>query len=98
MPCRSDYMEPNHRQELDRLTRENDMLREAVLSLQAGKGLPDAALMLIQEEQIKHRKEDLQRLAKVFRTAKDAPRLGAVMLADPRKPLEPQLEFDPDAY
>jgi hypothetical protein len=84
----------------DKLTHENDMLREELLRIAEinPKLLKPAFVKKINAAQIKHRKEDLQRLEQTFRTSKDAEKLGLVMLADPNKPLEPQLGFDPDAY
>jgi hypothetical protein len=94
--------------DLDRLTHENDMLREALLTLanehESEYGnfdyfpISEDVLNLIGKNQVKHRKEDLKRLKKVFMQSKDAEKLGLVMLADPTKPLEPQLGFDPDAF
>jgi hypothetical protein len=84
----------------DKLTHENDMLREELLRIaeKDPKLLKPAFLKKINAAQIKHRKEDLQRLEQTFRKSRDAEKLGLVMLADPTKPLEPQLGFNPDAY
>jgi len=89
-----------YKEDLDKLTHENDVLREAILEVEAKTpGLFKGALIKkIGVSQIKHRKEDLARLEKVFRKSKDAEKLGLVILADPAKPLEPQLGFDPDWY
>jgi hypothetical protein len=101
MPCQ--YYAPGeaasiraneYKAELDRLTRENDRLRELVLT---GAVNPDERKK-IEKEQIKHRKEDLARLKKTFTDQRDAKRLGLVMLADPKRPLEAQLGFDPDDF
>lgn len=108
MPCRVDEpFEPagsgaaaiKWRSKADQLTAENDLLREAIIGL-VDEGTPPSpkVMKLIEKNQITHRKEDLKRLEKTFRAAKDAERLGKTMLADPTKPLEPQLGFDPDAY
>lgn len=112
MPCISEYpgeREAGLREELDRLTHENDELREALLTLKDGGELRPAMWMKIGREQIKHRKEDLARLDRTLREAlrKAKPgvtnvtllyeRLGRVVAADPSKPLEPQLGFDPDS-
>jgi hypothetical protein len=84
----------------DKLTHENDMLREVILA--AAEKYPKAftakTLKQVNLDQIAHRKEDLRRLEKTFRASKDAEKLGLVMLADPNKPLQKQLGFDPDAY
>jgi hypothetical protein len=84
----------------DKLTHENDILREVILA--AAEKYPKAftakVLKQVNLDQIAHRKEDLRRLEKTFRASKDAEKLGLVMLADPTKPLEKQLGFDPDAY
>lgn len=84
----------------DKLTHENDMLREAILEAaqKAPRAFTATFLKKVGLDQIKHRKEDLARLEKTFRKSKDAEKLGRVMLADPNKPLEKQLGFDPDAY
>lgn len=104
----------------DRLTHENDTLREVVLeSLATGKmvNITDAQMVSITADQVAHRREDLRRLEQVFRDYlaeafmsqgpdalftqdfKDtAERLQKVLDADPNKPLEPQLGFDPDEY
>lgn len=86
------------RTELDRLTKENDRLRELVVGLAEGRTPSKKELDFIYRDQIKHRKEDLKRLEKTFRSRKDAKRLGLVMLADPNKPLADQLGFDPDSF
>lgn len=84
----------------DKLTHDNDMLREAVLKAANSdpKLYTKTFLKKVGVDQIKHRKEDLARLEKTFRDSKDAERLGKVMLADPNHPLEPQLGFDPDKF
>jgi hypothetical protein len=84
----------------DNLTHENDMLREAILK--AAETNPELfkknILDMVLADQIEHRKEDLKRLKKTFMKSKDAERLGKVMLANPKLPLEPQLGFDPDEF
>lgn len=89
-----------YKTDLDNLTHDNDMLREAILK--ASKTNPELfdkkVLHIANFDQIKHRKEDLARLKKTFTKMKDAERLGLVMLADPKEPLEPQLGFDPDDF
>ena len=84
----------------DTLAAENDVLRETILMLimDPNYKLKPKALKILNEEQIKHRKIDLLRLTDVFKAKRDAEKLGLVMLADPNKPLEPQLGFDPDRY
>lgn len=84
----------------DKLTLENDLLREGILAAaeKAPKAFTTTFLKKVNLDQLAHRKEDLRRLEKVFRASKDAEKLGKVMLADPSKPLEKQLGFDPDAY
>lgn len=84
----------------DKLTLENDILREGILAAaeKAPKAFTASFLKKVNLDQIAHRKEDLRRLEKVFRASKDAEKLGKVILADPNKPLEKQLGFDPDAY
>lgn len=74
MGCRSDYMEPTPaereaplRKELDRLTRENDLLREMVINLDQGGKLTATELKLVKRHQIAHRKEDLARLERTLR-------------------------------
>lgn len=96
---RQDAKERKLKKDLDRLTHEGDMLREAIIAL-VDEGTPPSpdVMELIAEKQIEHRKEDLKRLEKTFREKKDAERLGKTMLADPQFPLEPQLGFDPDAF
>jgi len=106
MPCR--YDEPigvyrnncNHRPELDRLTAENDALREALLkiTLDPDYKLPQRVKKAIELKQLEHRKADLKRLEATFRKNRDAERLGLVILADPTKELEPQLGFDADKF
>jgi hypothetical protein len=108
MPCRYDMPVGNEdkatinrlRKDLDKLTAENDMLREAVLNLTRDREfeLDPAVVKIIAEDQTKHRAADLKRLRNVFIKNRDAERLGLVMLADPKKPLEEQLGFSPDAY
>lgn len=85
---------------LDTLTHDMDMLREAIIGVdKSNPGLFDKKVMhIVNFDQIKHRKEDLARLKKTFKKSKDAEKLGLVMLADPKEPLEPQLGFDPDEY
>lgn len=112
MPCRSDYMEPTPaettaahnaamdsiRIELDRLTRENDELREMILRLNGGGQLTEGEAMRVGLEQVDHRKADLARLEKTFIQAQDIARLEKVWNADPAFPLAPQLGFNPDDY
>jgi hypothetical protein len=115
MPCRSDYMEPTPaereaplRKELDRLTAENDRLREIIIAVVEGTPIKPSDLKWVATEQVAHRKDDLARLEKTFREAltKNPPkktadvlhlRLGRVVTADPTKSLESQLGFDPDS-
>jgi hypothetical protein len=106
MPCRSDYMEeprtvqvqdPKLVRKLDNLTHENDMLREALLAVP--KEHVDAKIRrIVSKDQTEHRKEDLARLKQTFQRSKDFSRFEKVVLADPKKPLEAQLGFDPDAF
>jgi predicted transcriptional regulator len=120
MPCRydpgpEDYLRDEKRKtekltkELDKLTRENDQLREALLNMINDKDyvLPAAVVKKVKTNQTKHRKEDLVRLEKTFREMiasgeGDAPELyenlGRVMTADPTEELEPQLGFNPDDF
>lgn len=103
MPCRYEGPLPisdKSRKELDRLTKENDSLRELVLRLMNDSNayISDSEMNMILKDQLQHRKEDLARLKKTFLKSKDALRLGKVMLADPKKPLEPQLGFNPDDF
>lgn len=111
MPCTydpgpSDYLRDERaknekmKKDLDRLTHENDQLREALLNLINDRDyvLPEPVVKKVSENQTKHRKEDLKRLKKTFIESEDATRLGLVILADPTKPLEPQLGFDPDDF
>ena len=113
MPCNSDYMDPTPaeretkiRKEMDKLTRENDLLREMVINLDQGGKLTATELRMVKRNQTAHRKEDLDRLEKTLREAitKGATdsgnvyeMLGRVVVADPSQPLEPQLGFDPDS-
>jgi hypothetical protein len=110
-PTATELAELNRiRPELDRLTTENDRLRELVLRLVDGETITKQELERIRREQTKHRKEDLARLEKQFKAsiadqkamgregATDLhTKLGLVITADPSKPLEPQLGFDPDS-
>lgn len=93
-------LENKFRKDLNKLTLENDILRDVILDIADTNPelIPAKILKMVEAEQIKHRKEDLKRLEKTFRKTKDAERLGKVMLADPNKPLEPQLGFNPDTY
>lgn len=99
------------RADLDRLTHENDMLRELVLTSvhkQKPVQIENGLLATIVERQIAHRKEDLNRLeetlAERVRETSGAERkqaaidLTAVLVADPHFPLAEQLGFDPDDY
>lgn len=97
----------------DELAAQNDRLREYVLAAELyasqneGKHLalsPEVA-KLFEKEQTEHRKVDLKRLQKTFlKKVKDHPagvnyeRLGRILAADPTKPLESQLGFDPDQF
>ena len=84
----------------DKLTLENDILRDVILGIAETNPelIPPKVFKKVEADQIKHRKEDLARLEKTFRASKDAERLGKVILADPKKPLEPQLGFNPDDF
>jgi hypothetical protein len=99
------------RTEMDRLTRENDWLRELTIRLLNGEPVTKEELECVRRDQIhQHRKEDLARLEKQFRASiadqKAMGReggtdlhakLGLVVTADPSRPLTPQLGFDPDS-
>jgi hypothetical protein len=84
----------------DKLTHENDELRETLINLMADPEykVPAKFKKLIEKAQVDHRQKDLDRLKRTFTTARDAEKLGLVMLADPKKPLEPQLGFDADDF
>jgi hypothetical protein len=103
VPCRSDYPEirtmvdPTLAAKLDKLAHENDMLREALLAVPQ-EHVDTKVRRLISKNQVEHRKEDLARLKETFRQRNDFGRFEKVILADPKKPLEPQLGFDPDAF
>lgn len=106
MPCQSDYSDyanSSARAELDRLTKENDMLRESLIKIfEENPGitlkLPKKLVAAISTAQLKHRRDDLTRLEKTFIKDKDTENLQKVWDADPSKPLEPQLGFDPDDF
>jgi hypothetical protein len=107
MPCQSNYDDYSNqsatRAELNRLTAENDMLREALIKIfEENPGfstkLPKKLVAAISTSQIKHRREDLDRLEKTFIKNKNTELLQKVWDADPSKPLEPQLGFNPDDY
>jgi hypothetical protein len=103
MPCRSDYPEvrtvndPALVRKLDKLTHENDMLREALLAVPQ-EYVDHKIRRIVSKDQIAHRKEDLARLKQTFQKKGDFFRFEKVILADPKKPLEPQLGFDPDVF
>lgn len=80
------------RKELDRLTAELDKTREALIASMEGKEVPEDVAAKIHADQVKHRKEDLARLAGKLNWMRER-----VRKADPNKPLEPQLGFDPDS-
>lgn len=89
------------RKKLDELTAEADRLREIIIEAVINKAVPkvDKKFMsLIVARQVAHRQMDLDRLADTFNKNKDAERLAKVWAADPAKPLEPQLGFDPDDF
>jgi len=80
MPCRydpgpEDYLRSERQKvekltkDLDKLTHENDQLREALLRLinDPNYKLPQAVVKKVKTNQVKHRKEDLKRLEKTFR-------------------------------
>ena len=118
MPCQ--YYTPEeerrmaaaaYRKELDRLTHENDMLREALMVAVNGGEVDADFLKTVYKNQVKHRKEDLNRLEKTFRAiiakGEDIDQaypfnvyeaLGRTLVADPTKPLSEQLDFDPDEF
>jgi len=89
-----------YKKDLDRLGLEADKLREIVIEYLDGKTpeIPKELQASIRRAQTKHRKVDLARLEIVFTEKKDADKLEAVWEADPKKPLEPQLGFDPDEF
>lgn len=102
--------DPETQVHLDHLTRENDQLREWLIKLEDGGYLTADQWGMIHRNQSKHRAADLARLEKKFRASiadqKAMGRegqtdlhakLGLVVTADPSKPLEPQLGFDPDS-
>jgi len=122
MPCRYDptpeeirasekVRSDSYRKKLDKLTAENDTLREALLALTEKRDyvVPESTMKIIKADQIKHRKADLKRLEKSLRAdlalTTDFAReqtiqrmIGAVVTANPELPLEPQLGFDPDSF
>lgn len=57
-----------------------------------------SVLKKIERDQVKHRKEDLKRLAHEFIESGHHAGLDKVLNADPTKPLEGQLGFDPDQF
>jgi hypothetical protein len=85
---------------LDELTVEADQLRELVIAFVEGDTpeVPQKLLNLIKRRQTAHRKEDLERLEKTFIASKDTERLAKVWAASPKRPLEPQLGFNPDSF
>jgi hypothetical protein len=106
MPCRVDDYPPDYenpstlRIKADALTAENDRLREVILRLTEDPGykVPKTIMNKIRKDQVEHRKEDLARLERKFIKNRDTERLNKVWAADPKKPLEPQLGFDPDEF
>lgn len=111
MPCRYDptpaeiaapwkEKAESYKKKLDKLVPEADMLRELVIAFASGEtpSLPKSVLNAIEKRQIEHRKADLERLEKTFIEKKDHELLKLVWAADARRPLEPQLGFDPDEY
>lgn len=96
--ARVDALLKPYRRDLDRLTKENDFLRELVLTLADGAELTTAQRKHVEETQIHHRKEDLARLKETFKANNDWDRFEAVVKASPLEPLEPQLGFDPDEF
>lgn len=98
----------------DKLTRENDQLRELILKIATEDQIPANIKKEIFRNQREHRKEDLRRLEKALneklallfrkKTVRKEERnrlldlLYRVENADPNEPLEPQLGFDPDDF
>jgi len=66
-PTRGEVIRQQVQAELDRITRENDRLREFLIHLHAGGELSAADWHWIDGEQVKHRKEDLVRLDRALR-------------------------------
>lgn len=87
-----------YRRNLNSLTKENDFLRELVLVLADGGELSPTQRKHVEEAQVAHRREDLQRLRETFKAKGDFDRFESVVKADPTKPLEPQLGFGPDDF
>lgn len=83
---------------LTALTHDNDVLREQIIRLVDGGRLSDDEILGIRNAQTAHRCEDLKRLRDACVMADDWERLRKVLNADPSKPLEPQLGFDPDSF
>lgn len=93
----------------DELARDNDALRETLLQLLNNPSytVPKHVINMIEKDQIKHRKADLERLENTFRQRIAAgaaggdviyTALGKIITADPNKELESQLGFNPDEY
>lgn len=83
------------------LTEFNKMVAEYIILnsfITKRRKMTPKAFVKIQEAQTKHRQKDLDRLLVTFAEQRDFDRLRAVMEADPSKPLESQLGFDPDAF
>ena len=97
---------------IDRLTYENDVLRECVLLLGERYGISDEAtspFTILEQQQIDHRQKDLNRLKNLLSSSYRSAQAGipdydrawmrsAVEAATPTAPLEKQLRFDPNAY
>lgn len=112
MPCRYDptpeeiraskeKREQLYKEKLDTLTHERDVAYEHILRFSLDPQnyeIDREYLNKISVSQVAHRKEDLARLEEVFRSTKDYYNLGRVVAADPTKPLEEQLGFDPDKF
>lgn len=77
----------------DDLTAELDRTREALLDSIEGRKVDRKVLNSIKYSQVMHRKDDLERLRITFEAY-----LEKVNNADPKKPLKPQLGFDPDEF
>lgn len=76
-----------------------DYLQDLIWKMHEGAPTESGEVEAVLERQVEHRKADLDRLIRTLTDTEDIDydRLRNVLDADPTRPLEPQLGFDPDS-
>ncbi len=85
------------RTEHNPLSAKIDSLRELLLEIAEGTADP-RKVERVRKQQIRHRKDDLNRLKKLGEETFTPLQWQRIQTADPNLPLRPQLKFNPDKF